>query len=346
MALARQATMRDVAELAGVSISSVSNYANGRWQRLSEERRDAIARAIETLGYRVNSPARSLRSSRTKTLGLLALDDTSRFLADPLTGLYLAGLGDSARERGYSMLVHASGSGRKRDEMLIPIAENRVDAACVLLSGSRTLRRRILDGLGRSGVPLLILDEKEALDAVPGAHSVRADQESGAFALTKYLIEKGHRNIAFIAAKTPWAVVEHRYDGFKRASREGSVTINPDLVLFQGDWTPDSAHPMVERLISMRPRPTAIICGSDLLAIGAMRCLAERRIVVPDGIAVAGFDDFDVSRNVSPALTTVRVPAWEMGFSAAEILIGDLEEAQRGRTALVLDTELIPRESA
>jgi DNA-binding LacI/PurR family transcriptional regulator len=346
MTLKRQATMRDVAELAGVSISSVSNYTNGRWQRLSEERRETIAEAIASLGYRVNSPARSLRSSRTRTLGLLALDDTSRFLADPLTGLYLAGLGDSAREKGYSVLVHASGSRRKRDEMLLPIAESRVDAACVLLSGTRSLRMRILEGLGKSGIPLAVLDETDTLDAAPKAHSVRADQESGASTLVDYLVSQGHTRIAFIAAKTPWAVLEQRYEGFKKTARAHSIRVNPDWVLFEGDWTPDSARPMVDKLLSLKSKPTAIVCGSDLLAIGAIRKVTERGLRVPDDVAVAGFDDFDVSRNVSPSLTTVRVPAWEMGYAAADVLISDLAQTQYGRSSLVLETELIPRESA
>lgn len=346
MAFERQATMRDVAELAGVSISSVSNYTNGRWQRLSEERRNTIAKAIATLGYRVNSPARSLRSSRTRTLGLLALDDTSRFLADPLTGLYLAGLGDCAREKGYSVLVHASGSRRKKDEMLLPIAENRVDAVCVLLSGSRTLRRRVLTGLGQSGIPLAVLDERETLDSAPSAHSVRADQESGSSTLVEYLIGKGHTRIAFIAARTPWAVLEQRYEGFTRTMRNQGLKSRPEWVLAEGDWTPDSARPMVEKLLASRPQPTAIVCGSDLLALGAIRTLTEMKLNVPHDVAVAGFDDFDVSRNVCPALTTVRVPAWEMGFAAADVLIGDLDQTHLGRTSLVLETELIPRESA
>lgn len=346
MTLKRQATMRDVAELAGVSISSVSNYTNGRWQRLSEERRETIAEAIASLGYRVNSPARSLRSSRTRTLGLLALDDTSRFLADPLTGLYLAGLGDSAREKGYSVLVHASGSRRKRDEMLLPIAENRVDAACVLLSGTRSLRMRILEGLGKSGIPLAVLDETDTLDAAPRAHSVRADQESGASTLVDYLVSQGHTRIAFIAAKTPWAVLEQRYEGFKKTARAHSIKVNPDWVLFEGDWTPDSARPMVDKLLSLKSKPTAIVCGSDLLAIGAIRKVTEQGLKVPEDVAVAGFDDFDVSRNVSPSLTTVRVPAWEMGYAAADVLISDLAQTQYGRSSLVLETELIPRESA
>lgn len=346
MALERQATMRDVAELAGVSISSVSNYTNGRWQRLSDEKRETIMQAIATLGYRVNSPARSLRSSRTRTLGLLAADDTSRFLADPLTGLYLAGLGDCAREKGYSILVHASGSRRKKDEMLLPIAENRVDAACVLLSGARGLRRKILEGLEQSGIPLAVLDEFDLLDSAPSAHSVRADQESGAAKLVEYLISKGHTRIAFIAAKTPWAVLEQRYEGFKRTMQSHSLKVRPEWVLAEGDWTPDSARPMVERLLSGRSKPTAIICGSDLLALGAMRRLTESKIRIPGDVAVAGFDDFDVSSNVSPALTTVRVPAWQMGFAAADVLIGDLDQRQLGRTSLMLETELIPRESA
>jgi DNA-binding LacI/PurR family transcriptional regulator len=103
---------------------------------------------------------------------------------------------------------------------------------------------------------------------------------------------------------------------------------------------------MVEALLSRRRRPSAIVCGSDLLAIGAMRTVTEQKLNVPNDVAIAGFDDFDFSRNVSPSLTTVRVPAWEMGYAAADVLIADLAQKHYGRNSLVLETELVTRESA
>ncbi len=342
----RSPTMRDVALMAGVSLSTVSNYANGRWQRLSPETRDSIDTAIESLGYRVNSAARSLRSTRTRTIGLLALDDSLRFLADPLTGLYLAGIGDAARESGYSVLVQASRMKSRVDDLMTPIDEHRIDAACVLLSGARAGRRRILQRLDASSVPYAVLDETDTLDVAPRAISVRADQAGGTTALVEHLISNGHRRIAFIAARTPWAVLEQRFDGFKTVLRRHKILVDPDLCLFEGDWTPTSAVPMVRKLLALKSRPTAVVCGSDLLAIGAMRAATDIGFSVPSDLAVAGFDDFDISEQVSPSLTTVRVPAWEMGRTAAELLIARLEDAGKPSASLCLNTTLVIRESA
>jgi len=341
-----RATMRDVAQIADVSVSSVSNYTNGRLERLSPDTRTRIQKAITELGFKVNNSARSLRSSRTRTIGLLALDDSHRFLADPLTALYLAGLGDAAREKGYNLLVWTSGSKVNVEELLRPIAENRMDAACVILSGSKSVRRKVLRLLTGCDIPLVVLDELETLNASPVAHSVRADQTHGASSLVEHLIEHGHKNIAFIAAKAPWAVIEQRYEGFKRTLKMHSLDLNPKWTIFGGDWTPASAKPMIDKLLELRSSPTAIICGSDLLAIGAIRALSDRGIRVPDDIAVVGFDDFDVSQFVSPSLTTVQVPAWEMGYAAGEILTADLDISGQSRSSVVFPTDLLIRESS
>ena len=341
-----RATMRDVASLANVSIASVSNYLNGRWARLSPQTCDRIESAINTLGYQVNSSARSLRSSRTRAIGLLALDDTLRFLADPLTGLYLAGMGDTARDNGYSVLVHASPSKSRTDELMMPIAERRVDAVCVLLSGERSTRRRVLRKLDASTVPYVVFDEIETLNAAPRANSVRADQVAGGVALVEHLISTGHRRIGFIAARTPWAVLEQRFDAYKKVLRRHKLAVDNDLCLFEGDWTPDGAGAMVDRLLRLREPPTAVVCGSDLLAIGAIRAAQDRGFAVPDDIAVAGFDDFDVARHVSPPLTTVHVPAAEMGRAAAALLISHLERENPVSESVSLPTNLVVRESA
>jgi DNA-binding LacI/PurR family transcriptional regulator len=286
-----------------------------------------------------------LRSTRTRTLGFLALDDSDRFLADPLTGLYLAGIGDVAREAGYSVLVHSAHLTPDGADLLRPIHEQRVDAVCVMLSGRVADRERVVRFLAATGIAVALFDET-GLTTGEGAVVVAADQYGGAQALVDHLVERGHRDIGFIAARTPWAVVEQRYQGYLDAhTRHGRSPLR-NGALFEAGWKPPGAAPMVDRLLARRRPPTAIMCGSDLLALGAIRHLIDRGLSVPGDVAVCGFDDFDVAAQSNPALTTVTVPAWQMGSSAARFLIRALEGGSLPSHPVVLPTALQRRESA
>ena len=338
--------MSDVASAAGVSVQSVSNYANGRWARLSGATRARIESAIEQLNYQVNNSARGLRSTRTRTLGFLVLDDSLRFVADPLTALYLAGVADSARERGYSVLVHTTSHTTNHAEFLRPISEGRVDAACVLLTGSRALRKEVAQLLDQTSTEFVLFDETAVAKAASRAFVVRSDQAGGTAAMVDHLVSNGHRRIAFIAAKTPWAVVEQRFDAYKRSLRRHGIDVDPAITLFEAGWEPAGAEPMIQDLLAHDSPPTAVICGSDLLAIGAIHALRQRGIDVPADIAVCGFDDFDVSEHMNPQLTTVAVPAWQIGATAASLLIDALDDKRPSVTDVCLPTTLQRRESA
>jgi len=338
--------MTDVAAAAGVSVQSVSNFANGHWARLSEATRVRIEAAIEQLNYQVNNSARGLRSTRTRTLGFLVLDDSQRFVADPLTALYLAGVADAARERDYSVLVHTTRHTKNHAEFLRPISEGRVDAACVLLTGPQDLRKNVAQLLDQTSTEFVLFDEIAVAKAAVRAFVVRSDQAGGTAAMVDHLIDRGHRRIAFMAAKAPWAVIEQRFGAYKRSLRRHGITIDPEITLFEGGWEPDGADSMIQTLLASDSPPTAIICGSDLLAIGAMHALRQRGIQVPTDVAVCGFDDFDVSVHMNPQLTTVAVPAWQMGATAAGLLIDALDDKRPSRTDVCLPTALQVRESA
>jgi DNA-binding LacI/PurR family transcriptional regulator len=338
--------MHDVAEIADVSVQTVSNYVNGRLSKLSVTTQHKVQSAIDELGYRLNQTARGLRSTRTRTLAFLAVDDDERFLADPLTGNYLAGLSHVARESGYSVLMHSVSGDPETDEFLRPIHEGRVDAVCVLLSGPLELRRRLLRRLDESSTEYLVFDETDVVDEASRAMTVRAEQAAGARLLVEHLARNGHRHIAFIAARTPWAVVEQRHEGYLAALAEHSLPVRPELSLFEAGWEPSGAAAMVAKLLAIADPPSALLCGSDLLALGATRYLHDQGLRVPQDIAVCGYDDFDFARHCNPALTTVGVPAWEMGRRAGHQLIDVLDDPQSSRDDICLETTLIIRDSA
>ena len=155
-----------------------------------------------------------------------------------------------------------------------------------------------------------------------------------------------HRRIAFIAARVPWAVVEERHRGYCEALDAAGIPYMPELELFEAGWEPAGGGEMALKVLGRDDPPTAIMCGSDVLALGALKALRERGVRVPEQVAVTGFDDFLFSEYIDPPLTTVKVPGYEMGRAGAELLIGRFEGDEPAERQQVLPVELCLRASA
>ena len=337
-------TMRDVAELAGVSVQTVSNHVNGRHQYMADDTRRRVAAAMDELGYHPNVTARGLRSAETRTLGFLVLDQHARFLADPLTDLIIAGVGDVAREQDYGILIQSAKPTDELDRLLTPVLQSRVDGAFLLLSGEQRVRQEIIRRIANTTDQFLVFDEPVT---DPAIMSVRAADREGGRRLAMHLIERGHERIAFIGAAVPWAVVEQRSLGFDDALRASGIEQDRELVKLEADWEPASAVPIARRLLNLEQRPSAILCSTDLLALATMHTARELGFAIPDDVAVCGFDDFPFAQFAHPALTTVRIPAYEMGREAARILIDHLSGDARESSAEQIEfaVELMVRDS-
>jgi len=334
--------VRDVAALAGVSQQTVSNVTRGRFDLMTSATRARVEAAMREIGYHPNLTARGLRRSRTQTLGFLVLDQAPSFLADPLTALLVAGVGDVARDADYGVLIQAERPLAEHGALLRPLLEGRVDAAALLMSGDPVLRARYVQELQSIGAIFTVFDEVIEDPAVLG---VRSTERDAARALTELLLERGHRRIAFIAARLPWPVVEQRHLGFRDALTAAGLAPHPEHELFEATWQAEGGRQMAARLLGHAERPSAIICGSDVLAIGAISAAREAGLRVPDDVAIAGFDDFEFSEYVDPPLTTVRVPGYEMGRVAARMLIDALEGSPPETPHAVLESELVVRAS-
>jgi DNA-binding LacI/PurR family transcriptional regulator len=310
---------------------------------MTEATRSRVEQAMLELGYHPNVAARSLRSARTTTLGFLVLDEEARFLADPMTDLVVAGIGDVARDRGYSLLIKAARPNRPSNELLGPLLENRADGAFLFLSGDPELRAWYVSRVLELGLEFILFEEELGF---PNMSSVCAADRSGARQLAEHLLAAGHDRIAFIAARVPWPMIEQRHLGFREAQIAAGVDPNPDLELFQGMWDASGGCEMTEHLLSLSDPPTAIMAANDLLALGAIQVARQRGVRVPEDLAVTGFDDFDFAEFVDPPLTTVRVPGYEMGRVGAERLADPLEGQRWVERRTVLPVELCLRESA
>ena len=336
-------TMKDVAARAGVSPQTVSNVINDRVGATGPKTRARVEEAMRSLGYHMNVSARALRSSRADAFALLLRDETQSFLADPLTNLITAGIGDVLRERERGLLIQTSKATDRGIGLLRPVLEGRVDGAFVLLSGDRELRMWYIDRLKENDRPFVVFDE--VLDD-PTILSVRAADRDAGRMLTEYLLNTGHRRIAFVGARSPWAVVEQRLLGYHDALNAAGVPSPAEIRLFDAGWKSDGGADMTTRLLALKEPPTAIMCGSDVLAVGAVQAAKALGRQVPGDVAITGFDDFDFSSYVEPALTTVRVPGYEMGQVAARMLIDEVDGNDPSPRQFVLPVELRLRATA
>lgn len=339
----KRATLRDVAELAGVSVQTVSNVTRGRFDLMGAETRKRVERAMEEVGYHPNVTARSLRQSRTHSIGFFVIDEAVSFMADPLTALLAAGVSDVARDSNYEVLIRGGRPFEVNESLAKPLLERRADGAVVVLSGEPEVRRGYIELLRSTHVPFVVFDE--LLDD-EDILAVRTAERESSRQLTEHIISKGHERIAFIAARIPWALIEQRRLGYLDALEAASIEPDPRLQLFEASWQAEGGRLMAEKLLIQRVKPTAIICGSDMLAVAAMSAVKRAGLKVPDDIAVAGFNDFEFSSYTDPPLTTVRVPGYAMGRMAATMLLSALDGEPPAETEVVLNNELIVRESA
>jgi DNA-binding LacI/PurR family transcriptional regulator len=175
--------------------------------------------------------------------------------------------------------------------------------------------------------------------------SVTAANEDGAFRLTTHLLERGHRRIAFIAGKASWPMIEQRHAGYRAALQEFDVEPARELQQFRGRFDPTAGEALADTLLELREPPTAIVAANDVLALGVFRSAHHRRLRIPDDLAVTGFNDFDFSAYLNPALTTVSVPVYEMGRAAGRMGVDQLEGID-GKRAEEFPVEILIRQSS
>jgi len=334
--------MRDVAARAGVSIQTVSNFVNGRFDEMRPATKERVSVALAELGYQPNAAAASLRSHKVRTIAFLVLDEHAGFLADPLTDQLIAGIGDVARDSAYGVLLQSARPGALDGDFLRPLREGRAGGAAIQLSGPREIRRRYIDEARSLGLPIVVFDEIGLPDDVM---SIRAHQHRGARQLTEYLLNAGHKRVAFIGAQVPWAVVEQRVAGYKAALNANGLRVDPSYVLLEAGYNAKGGEELAKRLMQRKVPPTAIICGSDLLAAGAMHGVKSLGLRIPADVAVAGFDDFEFSKYLDPPLTTVSVPSYQMGTMTARMIIQEIEGEGSSEDIAVFPTELVVRSS-
>jgi LacI family transcriptional regulator len=327
-------TIKDVARRAGVSTMTVSRVINNA-DYISQETRERVEQAIAELDYLPNALARSLRFKQTKTIALVLTD-----IANPFFTGVLRGVEDAAVAQGFSVLFcNTDESEQVERDYLSILMQKQVDGVLLVPA---TAHSEAATQLRVRGVPMVAIDRRMHTPV----DTVRGDSERAAHALTRHLIELGHRRIAAITGPTDVSTANDRLAGYGRALAEAGVSLDPDLICVD-DFMTEGGYRSTQRLLQAPVRPTAIFAGNNFIAFGAFRALREAGLSVPDELSLVTFDDLPSSWLMSPFLTTANQPAYEIGQRATELLIARLNgEADAAPREIVLPAELIIRRSS
>ncbi len=308
-------TMKELAELAGVSSSAVSRYLNGG--SLSQDKRDRIHRAIEETGYQPDPAAQMLRTGTTRHIALIIpkLDSESVSRA-------ARGISNTLLEKGYLTLLADTNNDPDKEVEYLKLFQNRQVAGIILLATVLTPQHEEL--LKTSSIPIVVIGQQ--FRQVP---CVYHDDFGAAYELTKLHIARGRTRLALIGIPdSDVAVGRNRRRGVESAMRENGL--DPEtLIIEYGDFSLDSGRDAMKRILNSGVLPDSVICATDRMAFGALEVLKEAGIAVPDTISVSGFDDNWACSHVSPKLTSVRFYYAESGITAAELLLEMIESQKR-----------------
>ncbi len=332
-------TLQDVANRAGVSLSTASRVLSDGSRRVGKPLADRVQQAMAELGYTANLQARAVATGQSAMIGVVVHD-----IADPYFSSIAAGLIEIAEARGLLVCMSSTAAteAAERDYVALMHAQR---ARAVILVGSRSddaqaieaLRAEIAAFTGSGGRTVCVGQD------LLGVDTILPENTAGAEALAKALAAVGHRRFAVLAGPPGLLTARDRLDGFRAGLAAWSVTLDPARVV-HGAFTRDGGYEAMSTILAAgEPFPDCVFAVTDVMAVGALARLRAGGIEVPAGIAVAGFDDILTLRDVYPPLTTVRLPLKRMGQMAAELILSD---ADTGRPRVIpVPGEVILRES-
>lgn len=326
------ATIRDVAQAAGVSVTTVSRHLNKRIA-LPAPTVSRIDAAIAKLDYRPNVLARRLSTGRTDAIGLVVPEIREPFFAELASAVE-----DEADRHGYTIFISSTRSARAREvASLHRLRDHHVDGLILLTNTPDDGTLAKLIGKRRN---VVLLDEDIPAANVP---KVFVDNTAGAHRATRHLIEAGHRKIAYLGGPLGLFSSEERFAGYAQAMREAGLSLADDHV-HRGSFAPAAAYSSTKELLALKSPPSAIFATSDYLALGSLRALRDAGVSIPDAMSFVSFDDTMIGDMLTPALTAVRQPIADLGRHGFQALLALMQRKPAPKLTR-LPVELIERDS-
>ncbi len=327
------ATIKDVADMAGVSPATVSRVLN-EYPQIRAVTRSKVLRAVEQLGYRPSRVARRMRTKLTSILGLILSD-----LGNPFFAAVVSGVEAVAYAAGYSLLLCSSDEDPLREESYVHVLlAEMVDGVIISpVDENSTTCQALID----RGVPVVAMDRRlRHLDV----DTVVVDNVRAAYQAVKHLIGLGHQRIALIGGPAKVTTGRERQEGYLQALADSGLPIDGDLIR-AGDFKQDGGYQQARALLEMCNPPTAVFVANNMMTLGALNAIHEKQLDVPKDIAVVGFDDMPWAQSLMPPLTAVAQPAYDLGSCAASMLLARISDKDRPVREIKLDTRLVIRAS-
>jgi LacI family transcriptional regulator len=329
-------TLRDVAEAAGVHTATASRALNPKAQRLvNAETVRRVVRAAETLGYQPNPIARSLKTAKSSTVGLVIPD-----LTNPLFPPIVRGIENVLESAGYSALIVNTDNDPERERALIESLRSRQVEG--LIVATARLDHPLLRQLQEQDVKIVLINRRIENLQMP---FVVGDDATGIALAVKHLVDLGHTRIAHIAGPQSTSTGVERSRAFRHAVRDYGAVEDPALIVECAHWSEGDGAGSMRELLDRGTGCTAVVAGNDLIALGCYDVFAERGIECPSDISVVGFNDMPFLDKLRPPLTTVGVPHHELGAEAARMLLDCIDEPERHPRSLLLPVSLVVRAS-
>lgn len=328
-------TIYDVAREANVSMATVSRVVNKN-PNVKPSTRKKVLDTIERLNYRPNAVARGLASKKTTTVGAIIPDISSVFFAELARGIE-----DIATMYNYNIILSNSDQNKQKElQLMDTMLEKQVDG--ILFMGGNITEEHEKE-FANASIPVVLAATYSDSEKIP---SVNIDYEAAAYEGTKLLIEKGHKDIAFISSKEEVNVNSFKFKGFSKALAEASLEINQDFII-KDNFTYDGGISAVNKLLDLDKKPTAVFAASDEMAVGVIHGVQDRGYSVPDDLEVIGFNNTRLAQMVRPTLSTIVQPMYDIGAVAMRLLTKYMnkEESEEAETKVVLPHRIIERDS-
>ncbi|WP_028558806.1 LacI family DNA-binding transcriptional regulator [Paenibacillus pinihumi] len=327
--------IKDVAKRAGVSVTTVSRVLNDE-KYVKDDLKARVRRAIDELGYTPSHIARSLVRKKTNLLGVIVPDITSSFYSTILSNIE-----KTASLNGYNLIVcNIIEDIDKEYKYLQVFKEMRVEGIIIM---HEKLNDEIRELIGKLDIPIIFSSVKPVDQSFI---SVIIDDYHAAYDATQYLIQLGHERIGFIGGDMrDMTSGQNRYVGYTQAFQDSGLEIEEEYIFF-GDYKPQSGYNVMKEMLKCEPRPSAVFAVSDDMAVGAMNCIHDHGLSVPEDISVIGFDGSQLTDLVRPRLTSMEQPIDEMGKVTVDTLLDLISDEPKGaQEDVILKHKLVERNS-
>ena len=336
----KRITINDVAQRAGVSKSTVSHVLNNT-RFVEDATRLKVLDAIKALNYRPSSIARSLVKKQTSTIGLLISDVSNPFYHEVIHGVESVAL-----ENGYDIFLCNTHYDLNQAMKFVQSLEDKLVDGVLCMTSS--LSRDIITELSSNNIPMVVLDWN-ASEIKDIAATISIDFSKGIFEAVKYLVELGHKQFAHVSGPLDFWTSRLRRDLFLNALSESGIDPQRALII-EGNLRINGGRRALEKIVTVDPQPTAVFTANDLMALGIVWAAKDYNLQIPQDLSIIGLDDIELSTQITPPLTTVSLPRYEIGSQAMQMLLQQIDSAQTKQDNIdqlnrVVETNLIIRQS-